>query len=174
MIVRFVVVEPESKKGSHMVRLPLLVGRSRESKFRIQQERVSRRHCQFTVEDGVVFVRDLGSTNGTHLGGRPVPVDPPTRVPPGALIQVGSLGFLVQYDALAETPTVDLRDVRFADALTIGPAGDGTDDVDICFGANDASPVRRAAADRGLTGPGVAPDKGDTPQAGSRADGEDH
>jgi len=152
MIVRFVVVEPESKKGSHMVRLPLLVGRSRESKFRIQQERVSRRHCQFTVEDGVVFVRDLGSTNGTHLEGTVVPVDHPIRVPPGALVRVGSIGFLVEYDRFAETPTVELRVNVLAGAETLGPGGDDCCDIDIRFEDEapqapvEAAPVDSAAA----------------------------
>jgi pSer/pThr/pTyr-binding forkhead associated (FHA) protein len=152
MIVRFVIVEPESKKGSHTVRLPLLVGRSREAKFRIQQERVSRRHCQFTVEDGVVFVRDLGSTNGTHLEGTVVPVDHPLRVPPGALVRIGSIGFLVEYDRFAETPTVELRVNDLTAAETLGPGGDDRADIDIRFDDDDprgpvvAAPVDSAAA----------------------------
>jgi pSer/pThr/pTyr-binding forkhead associated (FHA) protein len=154
MIVRFVVVEPESKKGSHTVRLPLLVGRSREAKFRIQQERVSRRHCQFTVEDGVVFVRDLGSTNGTHLEGTLVPVDHPIRVPPGALVRVGSIGFLVEYDRFAETPTVELRAIDLAAAETLGPEGDDRSDIDIRF-EDDApeAPVEAAPGDSAAAAP---------------------
>ena len=144
MIVRFVVVEPESKKGCHMVRLPLLVGRSREAKFRIQQERVSRRHCQFTAEDGVVFVRDLGSTNGTHLEGTVVPVDHPLRVPPGALVRVGSIGFLVEYDRFAETPTVELRVNELAAGDRPGPGGDGGSDIDIRFEDDAQAPVDSA------------------------------
>lgn len=133
MIVRFVIVEPESKKGAHTVRLPLLVGRSREAKFRIQQERVSRRHCEFTVDEGIVYVRDLGSTNGTHLEGTPVPHDRPLRVPPGALVRVGSIGFLVDYDHLAETPTVELRAHDLAGAETQGPTVEARSDIDIHF-----------------------------------------
>jgi pSer/pThr/pTyr-binding forkhead associated (FHA) protein len=148
MIVRFVVVEPESKKGSYTVRLPLLVGRNREAKFRIQHERVSRRHCQFTVEDGVVFVRDLGSTNGTHLEGTVVPVDHPLRVPPGALVRVGSIGFLVEYDRFAETPTVELRANDLAAAEALGPGGDDRSDIDIRF-EDDApqAPIEAAPVD---------------------------
>ena len=148
MIVRFVVVEPESKTGGHTVRLPLLVGRSREAKFRIQQERVSRRHCQFTVEDGVVFVRDLGSTNGTHLEGTLVPVDHPIRVPPGALVRVGSIGFHVEYDRFAETPTVELRTIDLVAADTLGPEVDDRCDIDIRF-EDDApeAPVEAAPVD---------------------------
>lgn len=146
MLVRFVVVEPESKRGSHVVRLPLLVGRSRDAKFRIQQERVSRRHCEFTVDDGVVHVRDLGSTNGTHLEGTTVPTDRPTSVLPGSLIRVGSIAFLVEYDRFAETPTVELRAIDLAAAETLGPGGDGRGDIDIRF-EDDAPPGGAAAPD---------------------------
>ncbi len=164
MIVRFLVVEPESKKGCHTVRLPLLVGRSREAKFRIQQERVSRRHCQFTVEDGVVFVRDLGSTNGTHLEGTVVPVDHPLRVPPGALVRVGSIGFLVEYDRFAETPTVELRAHDLAGSETLGPGGDVHSDVDIRF-EDDGPPAAHDAASVDPPPGGLAPPPGVAPSA---------
>lgn len=139
MIVRFVIVEPESKKGSYGVRLPLLVGRSRDAKFRIQQERVSRRHCEFTVDDGVVYVRDLGSTNGTSLEGTAVPKDHPVRVPAGALVRVGSIGFLVDYDHFATAPTVELRVNDLAAAETLGPGGDERSDIDIRFDGDEGS-----------------------------------
>ena len=158
MLVRFVVVEPVSKRGSHAVRLPLLVGRSREAKFRIQQERVSRRHCELTVDDGVVFVRDLGSTNGTHLEGTAVSSDHPTRVPPGALLRVGSIGFLVDYDRFAETPTVELRANDLAAAETLSLGGDHSD-IDIRFQDDDLPGPAGPPADvpRKDTSPPAAP-----------------
>lgn len=107
VIVHFVILEPASHRGRHAVRLPLIVGRSREAKFRIQQDRVSRRHCEFFASDGIVHLRDLSSRNGTLLSGVRLPADVPTRVPPGAPVRVGSIEFMVEYDALAETPTVD-------------------------------------------------------------------
>ena len=67
MDVHFVIVSPANQKRSVAVRLPILVGRADEAKFRIQQDSVSRRHCEFYLEDEAVFVRDLGSTNGTLL-----------------------------------------------------------------------------------------------------------
>jgi predicted component of type VI protein secretion system len=158
MIVRFMIVEPESKKGAYAVRLPLLVGRSREAKFRIQQERVSRRHCEFTVDDGIVYVRDLGSTNGTHLEGTPVPNDRPLRVPPGALVRVGSIGFLVDYDHLAETPTVELRAHDLASADTLGPAGEARSDIDIHFEVehgSESTPAPAVASDHRGPPPGA-------------------
>lgn len=98
MNVRFVVVAPESKKGTFTVRLPIVVGRSEEAKFRIQQDRVSRKHCEFLGQDGVVFLRDLGSTNGTFLDGEQVPASEKTPIKSGAVVRVGGLAFRVEYD----------------------------------------------------------------------------
>jgi len=99
MDVRFVIVEPESKRKSFRVRLPIVVGRSEEAKFRIQQDRVSRKDCEFFADKGSVFIRDLGSTNGTLLGGELLETHVKTAVAPGAVVDVGSLKFRVEYDA---------------------------------------------------------------------------
>lgn len=110
MVVRFVVLAPDSKKGSFAVRLPIIVGRSEEAKFRIQQDRVSRKHCEFFAADGRVFVRDLGSTNGTFLEDEQVPTSAKVPVPSGAVVRVGSLVFRVDYAeeaAAAVAPDVD-------------------------------------------------------------------
>ena len=51
---------------------PFVVGRSRKADFVISDECVSRRHAHIVrTADGFVLV-DLGSTNGTWLGGRRV------------------------------------------------------------------------------------------------------
>jgi pSer/pThr/pTyr-binding forkhead associated (FHA) protein len=101
MDVRFVVVSPASLKRSVAVRLPILVGRSDEARFRLRQDSVSRRHCEFFVEDEAVYVRDLGSTNGTFLDGEEIAADAATVVPPGAVVQVGGIAFRVDYEPTA-------------------------------------------------------------------------
>lgn len=54
----------------------LLAGRSRDCIFRLEDPSVSRRHARFRCSrEGTlpcVYVEDLGSTNGTHIGRRPV------------------------------------------------------------------------------------------------------
>lgn len=111
MNVRFVVTKPASKATTFAVRLPLLVGRSEEAKFRIQQDRVSRKHCEFFEQDGGVYLRDLGSTNGTFLNGELIETSAKVPLEPGAIVKVGSLEFRVEFDAAAPTampqPTVD-------------------------------------------------------------------
>jgi predicted component of type VI protein secretion system len=109
MNVRFVVIAPESKKGTFSVRLPIVVGRSEEVKFRIQQDRVSRKHCEFFGQDGVVFLRDLGSTNGTFLDNEQVPASGKTPIDSGAVVRVGGLVFRVEYDMPSGMQTTAVR-----------------------------------------------------------------
>jgi len=45
------------------------LGRGAFCKIRISDPQLSRRHCQFSFEDGQLYVEDLGSTNGTKLNG---------------------------------------------------------------------------------------------------------
>lgn len=49
-----------------------LVGRSSESDISLAAAHLSRRHAELSVIDGVLYVRDLGSANGTYLNGKPV------------------------------------------------------------------------------------------------------
>jgi hypothetical protein len=46
---------------------PVWLGRGAFCAIRIADDKLSKRHCQFTVEDGQFLVEDLGSTNGTRV-----------------------------------------------------------------------------------------------------------
>ena len=47
-----------------------VIGRRRNCDLWIPLDSVSRRHCQLSLEDGTLKVRDLGSRNGTFLNGK--------------------------------------------------------------------------------------------------------
>ena len=49
-----------------------LVGRGDDCELRIDHKSVSKRHCVLVKTDGLVLVRDLGSTNGTRVNGQRV------------------------------------------------------------------------------------------------------
>ena len=53
-------------------RLLVVVGRHPDCDTQLKSPRVSRWHCCMTEVDGEVWVRDLGSTNGTWIDGRRV------------------------------------------------------------------------------------------------------
>jgi len=110
MIVRVRIVAPKSKRVSFTVRLPLLVGRGAEAKFRIQHDQVSRRHCEFFAGDAAVYVRDLGSTNGTFIAGEQIPTSVRTPVPCGAMVRVGKVAFVVEYGQAEGTASAGERD----------------------------------------------------------------
>lgn len=50
----------------------VVIGRSSSADISVDDEGVSRRHIEILAEDGRYWVRDLGSTNGTHLNGFPL------------------------------------------------------------------------------------------------------
>lgn len=48
------------------------IGRSSSSELQLDQESVSRNHCQITARGGAYELRDLGSTNGTYVNDAPI------------------------------------------------------------------------------------------------------
>ena len=49
-----------------------LVGRKEDCDLRLEHKSVSKAHCIISKTDGLLFVRDLGSTNGTRVNGQRV------------------------------------------------------------------------------------------------------
>ena len=50
----------------------ILVGRGEDCELRLDHKSVSKRHCVLVKTDGLVLLRDLGSTNGTRVNGQRV------------------------------------------------------------------------------------------------------
>jgi predicted component of type VI protein secretion system len=47
----------------------VLIGRKEECDLRLDHKSVSKMHCIIVKTDGMLFLRDLGSTNGTRVNG---------------------------------------------------------------------------------------------------------
>jgi anti-anti-sigma factor len=58
---------PVSVSGS-----PFVIGRQHDCQMRLRSPMVSKLHAAIERRDGRIFVRDLGSTNGTVVNGRPL------------------------------------------------------------------------------------------------------
>ena len=54
---------------------PAVVGRSSQAQVGLTDPEVSRRHARLDLDRGVLYVSDLGSSNGTFLNGKPVDED---------------------------------------------------------------------------------------------------
>ena len=65
----------------------ILLGRAASSTLVLDDDYSSQRHARIFPSDGVWYVEDLGSTNGTWLGSDPV--RGPTPAPVGTPIKVG-------------------------------------------------------------------------------------
>ncbi len=83
-----VIQGPETGKRFELpVNEPQLIGRSSEA-LPIGDDTVSRRHAELTPDNGIWWIRDLKSQNGTYING--VRVFDRTRLHPGDQIRVGS------------------------------------------------------------------------------------
>ncbi|MDQ3333850.1 MAG: FHA domain-containing protein [Myxococcota bacterium] len=66
----------------------MTVGRAPECNIRSEDPRVSRMHARFFVDQGGLWIEDLGSTHGIYVGPNKVQRAP---VPPGEVVLIGSL-----------------------------------------------------------------------------------
>ncbi len=128
MEAKLVVVGGRAKRASVVLKVPKVIGRSKEAGLTIGHPMVSRRHCEVFETDGLLMVRDLGSLNGTVVGGQRVKQSP---LPPDAEFSIGPLTFRVEYKYdgdLARLPTaIPAEPEAVAAAAPSSPAED--DDV---------------------------------------------
>jgi pSer/pThr/pTyr-binding forkhead associated (FHA) protein len=78
-------------------RKKFLIGRDQDCQLRPNSELISRHHCLFSVDDTSVRLRDLGSTNGTHVNGQQILKE--VVLEPGDLVVVGKLEFELKLNA---------------------------------------------------------------------------
>lgn len=65
-----------------------LLGRAEDASVRIEGRGVSRQHARIRVSGPAAVLEDLGSKNGTHLGGHPL--DGPVELADGDVFHLGS------------------------------------------------------------------------------------
>ena len=70
--------------------LPAILGRGTETSLPLGNTLVSRRHCELFERDGVLWVRDLGSLNGTFVGSQRIEEQ---VLASGDLLTVGTITF---------------------------------------------------------------------------------
>ena len=83
-----------------------VIGRGADCNLRIASSSISRHHCKISITPTEVFVRDLGSSNGTFVDGTQIEPNEDVLVPSGTKIALGSVKFRVLYDAPAPAPKV--------------------------------------------------------------------
>jgi pSer/pThr/pTyr-binding forkhead associated (FHA) protein len=120
MEVRFLFKSSSGTPRVHTKRLPVVIGRSDDAdvKLRIPADSVSRRHCEFFLDDsGTVWLRDLGSTNGTLVNGKPLEPEGAVAVTPKSTVKLGTVSFRVEFESAAGAEDSD------SDTIPIEVAG---------------------------------------------------
>lgn len=120
----------------------LTVGRAVDNSIRLDGLQISNYHARLGKVDDVIFLEDVGSTNGVYLNG--MKLKSRTIIRAGDTVQIGP--FLVLTDPVLGVAVVDTRSKTRIDAIDItkevaNRAGGGTikllDDVDLAVQPNE-------------------------------------
>ncbi len=117
MEVNLVMFKAKSqRKDFPIVNELTLIGRGSECELRVPVLSVSRKHCELTVSDDGVSIRDLGSSNGTYVNNERVETH---ALQAGDRLVVGPIAFTVQIDGEpAEIHPVKTRGQMIAEKTT--------------------------------------------------------
>lgn len=105
--VKLVVVGGQAKTKEVRLKLPSVIGRGREGvSVTLPHKLVSRKHTELFEQDGQLFVRDLGSLNGTYVNNQRIADSQPLK--PNELLTLGDVTFRAVYDfqGVAADPVV--------------------------------------------------------------------
>ncbi len=100
MQARLALVSPAAAAREFKISLPTTIGRSRDAKLKLVHGQVSRLHCEIFERDGLLYVRDLGSTNGTFVNDERVTDD--LLLPPGGSLMLGTVELRALYGDAAD------------------------------------------------------------------------
>ncbi len=102
MEAKLVVVGGKANKSEVQLKLPTVIGRGGDADLTVAHPTVSRHHCVLFEQDGVLFVRDNGSLNGTLIDGNKVQE---SELKPGETLTVGPLTFRADYQLAGQLPS---------------------------------------------------------------------
>ena len=98
---KLVVVGGDAKAKEVNLRLPCIIGRGREATLTLPHPLVSRQHTQISERDGRLYVKDMGSLNGTFLNNKRLEQE--ELLEPNQLLTLGNVTFRAVYEVANET-----------------------------------------------------------------------
>lgn len=93
---KLVVVGGDAKSAEVRLKLPTIIGRGKEAGLTVPHGLVSRQHTEIIERDGRLFVRDLGSLNGTFVNNHRIEDEQP--LDPNQLLTLGNITFRAIYE----------------------------------------------------------------------------
>jgi pSer/pThr/pTyr-binding forkhead associated (FHA) protein len=88
------LVSADGGPSIDLVKDMTLFGRGEDSDVRLDHKSVSKLHCVIVKTDGLLLVRDLGSTNGTRVNGQRIRR---AALLPNDTLAVANLKFVVKF-----------------------------------------------------------------------------
>jgi len=172
MEVRFLFKLTSGKPKVHTKRLPVVIGRSDSAdvKLRIPADSVSRRHCEFFLDEaGTVCLRDLGSTNGTLLNGKPLSPRVAMPVTAKSAVKLGTVSFRVDFQASGGEPDHDSDTLPIEAAEPPPAATAATEPLPPEAAADEIEPLEPAGEELAPAAAESDADGGDEPAADAPA-----
>lgn len=128
--VKLVVVGGDAKSKEVQLKLPTVIGRGREGvSLTLPHKLVSRKHTELFEQEGQLFVRDLGSLNGTYVNSQRIGESQPLK--PNELLTLGNVTFRAVYDlasvAAPVVPEFQEIESESADVLNEEPQSSDSD-----------------------------------------------
>lgn len=131
---KLVVVGGQTDSSEIELCLPLVIGRGNESDLAISDALISRRHAEIFEVDGMLFVRDLGSLNGTFVDNHKIVDAEPLY--PQQLLTLGTVTFRAIY---SPSPVEALKSQPSGNAVSM-------DTVELESGLNDTVTLNKTSS----------------------------
>jgi pSer/pThr/pTyr-binding forkhead associated (FHA) protein len=108
------------RKDFPLVNAVSVIGRGEECELQIPLLNVSRRHCELRLDQGIIRVKDLASSNGTYLNNQRISEGELTA---GDRLAIGPIVFTIQVDGQPEevSPVKSGGQLVAEDAVVDGP-----------------------------------------------------
>lgn len=84
-------IEPGRKLELETQKTNAVVGRTQNCDFVIPHDSISRAHCRIEMQNGIFFITDLGSSNGTFIDGHRVGLNEKISFLPSSRLALGKL-----------------------------------------------------------------------------------
>ena len=111
---KLVIVGGDAKAGEVSLELPTSIGRGKEADLTIPHALVSRTHSELFERDGKLWVKDLGSLNGTFVDNQRIESE--QLIEPNQLLTLGNITFRAVYD-IDQSSQRTLPSTRLPDSL---------------------------------------------------------
>ncbi len=110
------------KKSIPLTKKTTTLGRDADCDLRIPIDSCSRKHCQFTLQDNSLRIKDLGSSNGTFVNNQRINE---TRLNDGDKLTIGPVVLTVQIEDSIDGADLDEDPISALEAMS-----DNQEDID--------------------------------------------